>query len=260
MNEIIINSCTLSKIIYLEDETILNEYRHDHPLIKSCTKNPILKNFNNSNCAVFTYNNDVYFIFRGTKTESDVISDLDILLDEFLDIDKCFVHRGFYYEFNNVKDFIIENLKDTENKKIIFAGHSLGGAIATLVSAFVVHSNYKSKNDVMCITFGCPRVGSSHFVSFYNKNVSNNLRFTNYGDPVINLPPKFIGYQHVCEPTIFKNGKLLNTKSLKYKMLKITNFLGVLWNYIYNYINKNPIVEKHAIKLYLINIMKNFSQ
>jgi predicted lipase len=245
MNNIIINSCILSKIIYFDENEIIQTYRHD---------NTILKSFNNSNLAVFNFNNEMYFIFRGTKTENDVIINFDLLFDNFLDIPDCLVHQGFYNELMNIKDFIIENLINSDNKKIIFAGHSLGGALAILASLFVVKNGYKNKKDIMCITFGSPRVGNKKFVEEFNKYVSNIMRFVNYGDLIDTLPPTFIGYKHIDTPFVFKNNKLLKTSSQKYNLIKNYNIIGTLCSFIY----KNNIMENHSIDLYLINILKNY--
>ncbi len=51
------------------------------------------------------------------------------------------------------------------------AGHSLGGALATL-AAYDLAAEL-GLSHVQCITFGAPRVGNSVFVADYNRHVPN---------------------------------------------------------------------------------------
>ena len=54
---------------------------------------------------------------------------------------------------------------------VALAGHSLGGALATL-AAYDLATELGLPH-VQCITFGAPRVGNSVFVSDYNRHVFN---------------------------------------------------------------------------------------
>jgi hypothetical protein len=91
------------------------------------------------------------------------------------------VHQGalkiFLYIMENT-DFkkklqIYINSKQKKPKSIIFVGHSLGGAVATLVTLWVLEKRLKQSSpfcitlkDVnpFCITFGCPLVGDERLV------------------------------------------------------------------------------------------------
>ena len=55
--------------------------------------------------------------------------------------------------------------------QIIFVGHSLGGAIAT-ISSFYYIKKYKFSAENILITFGQPRVGSETFA----KELTNDLK------------------------------------------------------------------------------------
>jgi hypothetical protein len=60
--------------------------------------------------------------------------------------------------------------KEKEGKKIIFCGHSLGGAIAILS-----YIKFKKENN-FCITFASPLVGAEDFsknTQMYHKNIKN---------------------------------------------------------------------------------------
>ena len=75
-------------------------------------------------------------------------------------------------------------------------GHSLGGAIATLL-ALDVAANAKVPNPTV-YTYASPRTGDPSFVSKYNKVVTNSYRIANRIDlvPKLPLPPV---YDHVAE-------------------------------------------------------------
>lgn len=69
---------------------------------------------------------------------------------------------------------------------IIFTGHSLGGALATLSSLY-----FKCKYpeaEISCITFGSPRAGCSEFANLFNNNIEESYRFVNDNDPVPCVP------------------------------------------------------------------------
>jgi hypothetical protein len=48
-------------------------------------------------------------------------------------------------------------------KPIIFVGHSLGGAVATLATLWVLEKRLRQSSP-FCITFGCPLVGDANLV------------------------------------------------------------------------------------------------
>ena len=65
-------------------------------------------------------------------------------------------------------------------------GHSMGGAIATLC-AFDLGTRLGPSN-VMCSTFGCPRIGNTAFHRNYESLGMPTWRFANSHDPVTHLP------------------------------------------------------------------------
>jgi len=82
--------------------------------------------------------------------------------------------------YNNIFTLIENDLFDNLNKipeindknyQVIFTGHSLGGAIAT-ISSFYYIKNYKFEAENILITFGQPKVGNEYFA----KELTSNLR------------------------------------------------------------------------------------
>ena len=80
---------------------------------------------------------------------------------------------------------------------VAICGHSLGGALATLL-ALDVAANTVFK-DPAAYTFGSPRTGDSLFANTYDQVVKNSYRVANRLDIVPTLPPP-VDYEHVLNP------------------------------------------------------------
>ncbi|OBH59941.1 hypothetical protein A5687_19620 [Mycobacterium mantenii] len=81
---------------------------------------------------------------------------------------------------------------------VTICGHSLGGALATLLALDVAANSVFTAPAVY--TYGSPRTGDSLFASTYDQVVKNSYRVTNRLDVVTALPPTFVGYEHVLTP------------------------------------------------------------
>ena len=152
---------------------------------------------------------------RGTESKSDIWSDLKIWTDSLTDLyyhnnfknfkDRYgipYVHSGFYEQNNSIKFIIYSKIlkyleKNYEHPDIIFCGHSLGGALATIGAICMKIQFLNRKNlRISCETFGSPRVGDSTFVKIFDKFIDYSLRYVNNLDP-IPMIPRLNGYQHV---------------------------------------------------------------
>jgi hypothetical protein len=80
---------------------------------------------------------------------------------------------------------------------VTICGHSLGGALATLLALDVAANTVF--NDPAVYTYGSPRTGDSLFASTYDQLVKNSYRIANRLDIVPTLPPP-IDYEHVLTP------------------------------------------------------------
>lgn len=127
------------------------------------------------------------------------------------------VHCGFNARYDLVKSRLTEIIRLNSHRfnKIIFTGHSLGGAVAALAAFRHAYSNPRS--DINLITFGAPRIGNLAFGKYFNLYVRSHTRIVFEADPVVYLPPRFLGYEHIpggCA-IILRLGR--NHKNLPYK-------------------------------------------
>ncbi len=114
------------------------------------------------------------------------------------------VHSGFHSAFNSISKVLHEKLKEYEGTdvKIWITGHSLGGALATLLAADIFRLNrLDRKLDLRGVyTFGSPRVGNNAFHDRFTEEATNNktrvVRFRN-GDDAVTHIPGFLEYKHV---------------------------------------------------------------
>ena len=101
------------------------------------------------------------------------------------------VHKGFMQEVDDLWPMLEDAL--VENRKTLwFAGHSLGGAMATICAGRCYLSEIESMPKAL-YTYGSPRVGDKRFVNFVELDHS---RWVNNNDIVTRVPPAWMGYRH----------------------------------------------------------------
>lgn len=90
---------------------------------------------------------------------------------------------------------------------VTVCGHSLGGALATLLvldlaatAADPVNAQYARFANPAAYTYASPRTGDSVFAAKFDQFVPNSNRIVNRLDIVPHLPPQFLGYTSVNTP------------------------------------------------------------
>ena len=116
-----------------------------------------------------------------------------------------FVNGNIHQGFNEIVNAIFDDMlavshlmtdEDIGNKEIIFTGHSLGGALATLAgSKFLTYATSLKANQVKIITFSAPRVGDKEFVECVSaiipQNPPNILNLVCNRDIIPHLPLRY---------------------------------------------------------------------
>ena len=104
------------------------------------------------------------------------------------------VHRGFLNTWtrnginHRVLTFVQELLasRPLSHRKVLTCGHSLGGAVATLAAFDIsrISGVEVPKGNILCYTFGCPRVGNHAFADEYASAVPDTWHIINKQDTV----------------------------------------------------------------------------
>jgi pimeloyl-ACP methyl ester carboxylesterase len=128
-----------------------------------------------------------FVAFRGTQPGklADLLADLRFGLVDWAGGGR--VHSGFKEAYESISGDISAWLERSATKGVVATGHSLGGALATLLAA--------QRPEADLVTFGSPRVGDSAFAeTFLRRHVR---RYVDCTDKVTAVPPEILGYRHV---------------------------------------------------------------
>lgn len=131
------------------------------------------------------FEGDAIFISRGTHTAYDWLTDANYAIT--LGASGTRVHSGFNRVFHDMKPAISGFLGRAGGiRRVHCIGHSLGGAIATLVADWLSNNGYS----VSLYTFGSPRVGIEGFATGITRKVgkAHIQRVCNSSDPVTMVP------------------------------------------------------------------------
>ena len=155
--------------------------------------------------------------FRGTKSLSDLITDIRVFKDKCLDVcyspyylknfhegkDLPYVHQGFYEMFNLMKLELFHIVRrylqeEREYYKILITGHSLGGSLSIIAAASLYaqfhHLIQTGKLTIENVTFGSPKVGNGEFGRIYNLWLGDLCRHYYHNCDPIPCVPLFFFY------------------------------------------------------------------
>ncbi|KAH6705351.1 lipase [Leptodontidium sp. MPI-SDFR-AT-0119] len=118
----------------------------------------------------------------------------------------CTVHSGFAKGWAERRTVILNAvtaaLAAHPDYKVVVTGHSIGGAVGTLAAAELRSMGV----DADVYSYGSPRVGNAAFASFVATQKGGNYRMTHENDPVPQILPTWIGYQHTSPEYWLTNG------------------------------------------------------
>jgi len=167
-------------------------------------------------CVVFGDAKKIVVVFRGTEGKiEDWRTDRKFIRAGWKG--EGTVQRGFNEAMESVWSDIeqrIEALR-TNQQKVWFTGHSLGGALAALAAARMLL--LLTPTDIGGVyTFGQPRVGDFDFSDDYNAVLKDKtFRMVNNNDVVTRVPFQSFGYSHVGTLKYFDiNGDLKSDSEL----------------------------------------------
>lgn len=140
---------------------------------------------------LFGTRHDCMVVARGTEpTKWDDISADANAWTIALEVGR--VHSGFHRHVDVLWPRLETLLKENQ-RPVWFAGHSLGGAMATLCAVRCRLSQIPSEPQAI-FTYGSPRVGDRKLVNFLK---IRHYRWVNNNDIVPRVPPRWMGYRHM---------------------------------------------------------------
>lgn len=191
--------------------------------------------------------------FRGTEATNLLNWRTDIQINMTLHENLGGIHEGFYAAlFHRITESepslfeeTVKALKDAEAKSaeegraplpLYIAGHSLGGAIATVFAqALAVQEPEVAARVAGVYTWGAPRSGDAAFArAFTTAYGDRSYRVRLAGDIVPFLIPSWLGYRH-CGNEIFVSNfgtLLMDPEEIKSAALRET--IGFPFLYVYN--------------------------
>ncbi len=193
----------LSKLVYektSEDNELPNK-KSILEVLKKRDKNYLnVKGYdkNSAQAMIVDHKEFIVVSFRGTNELSDWIDNINAFPEKVLFGD---FHRGFW---NSVKDLWdgedgifadYQALRETKKRPLFLTGHSLGGAMASIAAARLIHQD---KPFTSVYTFGQPRSMSRETARIFNAEASTRVhRFQNNEDIVTRAPSRMMNYSHV---------------------------------------------------------------
>lgn len=180
---------------------------HDHVGLTELCAEKKLEQFKcieaaNTTAFAFLFEGRAWLVFRGTN-------DLDDAICDFLCLPTC--HFGFklcFREISKAVDAWVEDFSE-QGYGFCIAGHSLGGALATLAAERIAKRG--KPVEILC-TFGCPRVFPPWRATAFDDASANprddsdlrlkhvTFRFVDRYELVSRVPPAWLGFKHVGEP------------------------------------------------------------
>ncbi|KAJ9468395.1 Lipase [Diplonema papillatum] len=151
---------------------------------------------------VATDEDTVYLAFRGTRVLDDWFSGAHISGKQFGEgNDGCSAHRGFLERSQKYGPGIIHPVVEDgvrAGKAVVFAGHSLGGAVACIQLAQALLARRDWAGKVLAVTFGAPFWANARLCSFLSQeNITTSMHQFFHPADVVPTCFSLIGYEPI---------------------------------------------------------------
>lgn len=189
---------------------------------------------------------DLIVVCRGTEPDevNDMKADMNALTVAAETVGR--VHRGFKAEADDIWPLVERSIAENQ-KPLWFAGHSLGGALATICAGRCFLSDIPSTPHGL-YTYGSPRVGDRRYINYCD---ILHRRWVNNNDIVTRLPPTWFGYRHSGEELYINTvGKLARVKGLARTLDRLRGLGRTLLRLRIDYLSD------HAIDQYIETIAR----
>ncbi len=197
----ILNAASISQFAYKKENQLLLLYTNPDGIILEK-----IKYFDVDDTESVVYHDDtnstLYVAFRGTSSLMDVLTDINFGCSQFYGMK---AHRGFVKAYKKISSAIMETVKNAiadeklRTNKVVFCGHSLGGALANLAFYHAVssYSNIFRDSNVTCklVTYGSPKVFNARQMNSVVSDIflTHAVRLT-HGDDIVTTLPKYSSF------------------------------------------------------------------
>lgn len=204
---------------------------------------------------------DAFIIIRGTRTAYEWYNNTAIKYDKYISVAGKkwgITTKGFYSIYLDIREEIaavIEALKTVD--RIFIAGHSLGGALATLTIPDLIDSDIDPAK-IIVYTFASPRCCDRELATKLNDSHVQHWRIANTEDIVPTLPGAtaniFSTERPVSPEEVEENFIVKTYNDLKTKGMKTLEHTG---NPIYFTIGTDSMQDNHNLEfIYMTGIGK----
>lgn len=142
--------------------------------------------------------NEIVITFSGTQGTQQLITEAvesysaKYFLHEELKGAKVIEYFFWHYMNDFRSDFeeaFKKYVKDHPKSRVVFTGHSLGGAMTVHAAIDTILSGWIDPKQVVVYTYGQPRVGNSAFTNVLKNQAGGAFRVVHHRDIVAHIPP-----------------------------------------------------------------------
>ena len=175
---------------YIPKASEVNTFELVKQVTKPCSGDALCSGF----VAVSHSEKAIAIAFRGTEHSTQLVNEiLRILTEPKTRFEAGGKVQRYFLDalevvWNDLRQYVTEEIKNNPRYKVWVTGHSLGGALASLASTLIIYEGETSKDDLMLYTFGQPRVGNYDYALAHDGLVPLSFRVTHYRDVVVHLP------------------------------------------------------------------------
>ena len=135
----------------------------------------------------------IVIAFRGTKGLDQLINEmletLYVPSEDFLGGKvQAYWKRSFEVLWKDIEPRVKSLISAYPSYQVWVTGHSLGGAMASVASAWIAYKRMVPREKIILYTFGMPRVGDYQYALQHDELVKNSWRVVNFDDIVPHVP------------------------------------------------------------------------
>jgi predicted lipase len=178
-------------------QACVNSYNGHHGKVKEVMENVEVCKIGHTEYMIGDYGKHTVVVFQGSHGKLDWYDNLNFKKIRTTE-KRIKVHEGFFRQYQVSKIEVFEKIIKRGKESVIFTGHSLGAALAVLHAYFYSMITAGGK-EVICITFGSPRVGNRSFVRDFRRRRIISRRFVYKEDMVTKVPTLWMGFMHISK-------------------------------------------------------------